>query len=78
VTVGHLAATPVREAPVVQGHPTAPLVNEAGDVIQMITLCAECETAKSIILLTDDRWYCAKCRAEGRYDKRHVKTFPIR
>jgi len=49
----------------IQGHPTAPLLDEAGNLIQMITVCGHCGETRSILLLTRDRWYCAKCRAEG-------------
>lgn len=49
----------------IKGHPTAPLLDDAGNLIQMITVCGHCGEARSIILLVRDRWYCSKCRAEG-------------
>jgi translation initiation factor 2 beta subunit (eIF-2beta)/eIF-5 len=49
----------------IRGHPAAPLLDELGDVIQMITVCAECGEMRTILFLTRDRWYCTKCRAEG-------------
>jgi ribosomal protein S27AE len=42
-----------------------PLLNEHGNLIQMITVCAHCGASRTILLLTRDRWYCSKCRAEG-------------
>ena len=49
----------------IKGHPTVPLLNEEGNLVQMITVCAHCGEARTILLLTRDRWYCSKCRAEG-------------
>ena len=49
----------------IQGHPTVPLLNDQGNLIQMITVCAHCGESRTILLLTRDRWYCSKCRAEG-------------
>ena len=49
----------------IQGHPTVPLLDQAGDLIQMITVCAECGETRTILFLTKDRWYCTKCRASG-------------
>lgn len=65
----------VSEPHTIQGHPAVPLVNDAGDLIQMITVCAECGQMRSIIMLTGDRWYCSSCRAEGH--NRNTKMFPI-
>jgi len=49
----------------IKGHPTVPLLNDDGNLVQMITVCAHCGEARTILLLTRDRWYCSKCRAEG-------------
>ena len=49
----------------IQGHPTVPLLDGAGDLIQMITVCASCGQTRTILFLTRDRWYCSHCRAEG-------------
>jgi len=49
----------------IQGHPTVPLLDDLGDLIQLITVCAECGETRTILFLTKDRWYCTKCRAEG-------------
>ena len=69
-------AVAVHEPHTIGGHPAAPLVNDAGDTIQMITLCAECGTLRSIIMLVNDRFYCSACRAEGNYTTGR-KMFPI-
>lgn len=58
----------------IPGHPEIPLVNAKGDVIQMITVCAECGAMRSIIMLVGDRWYCSRCRAEGTT---RAKTFAL-
>ena len=52
-------------SPEINGHPTAPLLDEAGNLIQMITVCGHCGETHTILFLTRDRWYCSKCRAEG-------------
>ena len=49
----------------INGHPTVPLLNEHGNLIQMITVCAECGNTRTILFLTRDRWYCSQCRTEG-------------
>lgn len=49
----------------IKGHPTAPLLDDSGNLIRMITVCGHCGEAHTIILLVRDRWYCSKCRAEG-------------
>jgi ribosomal protein S27AE len=66
------------EALTVRGHPSAPLYDpDTQEVKQMITVCVDCGGVHSIIMLVGDRWYCSKCRAEGRVDRRNVKMFPI-
>lgn len=49
----------------IKGHPVVPLYNEQGDTINMLTVCAECGELRTILFLSDDRWYCSKCRTEG-------------
>jgi translation initiation factor 2 beta subunit (eIF-2beta)/eIF-5 len=53
------------EPDVVKGHPTRPLHDEHGRLINLLTVCSECGELRSILFLTGDRWYCSKCRAEG-------------
>lgn len=61
----------------IQGHPTIPLLDwHTGDLKQAITVCCRCGATHSIIMLVNDRWYCSKCRVEGKVD-RNVKMFPI-
>jgi hypothetical protein len=50
----------------VNGHPDVPLLNERGEQISTLTVCAQCGELRTILILTGDRWYCSKCRAEGR------------
>ena len=66
----------VHDPAVVPGHPEVPLLNEQGNLIQMLTVCCECGSVHSIIMLVRDRWYCSTCRAEGRVD-RNVTMIPI-
>lgn len=47
----------------IQGHPTVELYVEAGPTL--VTVCASCGQMRTILFLTEDRWYCSKCRAEG-------------
>lgn len=61
--------------PTVQGHPEIELVNDAGDVVSMITVCAECGEMRTILFLSRDRWYCSKCRIQG--DAR-PQMFPVK
>jgi ribosomal protein S27AE len=49
----------------IQGHPEAPLLDDAGNLQTMITVCAACGEMRSILFLTRDRWHCTKCRTEG-------------
>jgi len=49
----------------IKGHPTVPLLDDNGNLIRMITVCGHCGETRTILLLTRDRWYCSKCRAEG-------------
>jgi ribosomal protein S27AE len=49
----------------IKGHPTVPLLDDVGNLKQMITACAHCGELRTILFLTKDRWYCSKCRAEG-------------
>ena len=67
-------ATLVAEPTVISGHPEIPLLNDEGNLIQMLTVCAECGKTRSIIMLVRDRWYCSSCRTEGHTNPR---MFPI-
>jgi ribosomal protein S27AE len=55
---------PVTEPEVIGGHPEQPLLDGAGELITMLTVCAQCGAVRSILFLTEDRWYCSKCRFE--------------
>jgi ribosomal protein S27AE len=71
------AAVQQADSLTISGHPTLPLLDwDSGNLIQTITVCVECGATHSIIMLVSDRWYCSKCRIEGRVD-RNVKMFPI-
>ena len=52
-------------SPEIKGHPVEPLLDERGNLIQMITVCAHCGNSRTILFLTKDRWHCTKCRMEG-------------
>ena len=52
-------------SPEIKGHPVEPLLDERGNLIQMITVCAHCGETRTILFLTKDRWHCTKCRMEG-------------
>jgi len=54
----------VHEPKVISGHPEQPLLNDAGNLISMLTVCAQCGALRTILFLTADRWYCSKCRFE--------------
>ena len=64
----------MHEPAVIDGHPTLELVNDQGDTIQLLTVCAECGQVRSILFLTRDRWYCTSCRTEGKAPPR---MFPV-
>lgn len=55
----------VREPGVINGHPEVPLLDTAGELVQMLTVCAACGDVRTILFLTRDRWYCSKCRMTG-------------
>lgn len=50
---------------VINGHPTVPLLDDTGEQIDLLTVCAECGSVRSILFLTGDRWMCVSCRVEG-------------
>lgn len=61
----------------IQGHPTTPLLDGDGNETgQLITVCADCGSVRTIIMLVHDRWYCSKCRSEGRITQTAVQ-FPV-
>ena len=49
----------------ISGHPEAPLLDEGGNLVTMITVCAHCGELRTILFLRKDRWYCTRCRMEG-------------
>ena len=60
----------------IPGHPATPLFDASDEVMQMITVCVDCGSFHSIIMLVDDRWYCSDCRASGSVS-RNSRMFPI-
>jgi ribosomal protein S27AE len=56
---------PVPEPQVISGHPEEPLLDSTGNLIQMLTVCAHCGNVRTILFLTEDRWYCSSCRMTG-------------
>jgi hypothetical protein len=62
------------EPAVISGHPEEPLLDGQGNLIQMITVCAQCGKWRTILFLTADRWYCSNCRFEGKLPP---KLYPI-
>jgi ribosomal protein S27AE len=65
---------PVHEPKVISGHPEQPLLNDAGNLISMLTVCAQCGALRTILFLTADRWYCSACRFECNVPP---KLFPV-
>lgn len=49
----------------IAGHPVAPLLDDHGNLIKMVTVCSHCGAMRSILFLRKDRWYCSQCRIEG-------------
>ncbi len=49
----------------IQGHPAVELWHDTGPPT-LITVCVECGALRSILFLRRDRWYCTKCRLEGK------------
>jgi ribosomal protein L37AE/L43A len=47
------------------GHPELETTSPSGGQKVTITLCSECGELRTILWLTNDRWYCRHCRAEG-------------
>ena len=52
--------------PEISGHPVEPLLDEAGNLIQMLTVCGHCGEWHSILFLAKDRWYCSQVPRRGR------------
>ena len=48
----------------IQGHPAVELWHDDGPPT-LITVCGNCESLRSVLFLTKDRWFCTKCRTEG-------------
>jgi ribosomal protein S27AE len=47
------------------GHPVVELYLAAEQEPTLITVCAECGQLRTILFLSQDRWMCTRCRAEG-------------
>lgn len=52
------------EPEVIRGHPAVEAHLADGRTV-MWTVCANCESLRSVLFLAGDRWYCVKCRNEG-------------
>lgn len=50
--------------PTISGHPEVLLPNAADSPVT-ITVCAGCGEMRTVLWLSQDRWFCTKCRAEG-------------
>ena len=46
----------------ISGHPTLELEPMVGSDPVVITVCAECGEMRSVLWLTEDRWYCRNCK----------------
>jgi hypothetical protein len=49
----------------IEGHPEVPLLDEHGELMQMLTCCAECGQLRTILFLSKDRWFCFHCKTAG-------------
>lgn len=49
----------------IKGHPELLLEPLEGSEPVVITVCAECGEMRTVLWLTEDRWYCRSCRAAG-------------
>lgn len=58
----------------IKGHPSID-AHRTGRAPKKITLCANCESVKSILFLTGDRWFCTKCRNEGKAQPTQISMF---
>ena len=56
---------PVVEPQVISGHPEVPLLDDDGELVSMLTVCAHCGQVRTILFLRADRWYCSNCRMTG-------------
>lgn len=65
----------LQEPDTINGHPAVALLDEMGDVKQMITVCCDCGAIRSIVMLVGDRWYCSACKTEGH--ARGARMFPV-
>lgn len=48
----------------IKGHPAVEAHRTSRPALK-ITVCAECESLKSVLFLSRDRWFCTTCRTEG-------------
>ena len=62
------------DAATISGHPTLELDPLAGSDPVVITVCAECGEMRTVLWLTEDRWYCGHCKHIGE-NRPHM--FPL-
>jgi len=48
----------------IHGHPGIPVVFSDGSTGEF-TVCAGCGHLRTILWLSQDRWYCTQCRSNG-------------
>jgi len=58
----------------IQGHPVRELYLAPDVEPTLITVCAECGHMRTILFLSDDRWFCFRCKTEG-HTKPHL--YPV-
>lgn len=51
--------------PTIEGHPALTLVHDAAPPT-LVTVCASCGELRTILFLDRDRWFCTRCRTEGK------------
>jgi ribosomal protein S27AE len=51
--------------PTINGHPALLLERETAPPT-LLTVCAECGRLRTILFLDRDRWFCTRCRSEGK------------
>lgn len=49
----------------IKGHPSIELHPLDGSRPFDITVCGNCESISTILMLVGDRWYCTKCKNSG-------------
>ena len=53
------------DAATIGGHPTQELEPMLGSEPVVITVCCICGEMRSVLWLTEDRWYCRSCKHVG-------------